>query len=101
MSDIVGELKLDNVNKHIADYGHLPNLANVNFENDVVFVWNGTTSGVKVPNGEWIPDNRKDLPSVMRPLQFLLWTCHGISSMSLHTPGKRFWEGSSARNFNT
>lgn len=61
LSDIVGELKLDNVNKHIADYGHLPNLANINFENDVVFVWNGTTSGVKVPDGEWIPDNRKGL----------------------------------------
>ena len=61
LSDIVGELKLDNVNKHIADYGLLPNLENINFENDVVFVWNGTTSGVKVPNGEWIPDNRQGL----------------------------------------
>ncbi len=61
LSDIVGELKLNNVNKHIADYGLLPNLENINFENDVVFVWNGTTSGVKVPNGEWIPDNRQGL----------------------------------------
>ena len=61
LGDIVGELKLDKVNKHIADYGRLPNLENVNFENDVVFVWNGTTSGVKVPNGDWIPDNRRGL----------------------------------------
>ncbi len=61
LSDIVGELKLDKVNKHIADYGRLPNLEKVNFENDVVFVWNGTTSGVKVPNGDWISDNRRGL----------------------------------------
>ena len=61
LGDIVGELKLDKVNKHIADYGRLPNLENVNFDNDVVFVWNGTTSGVKVPNGDWIPDNRRGL----------------------------------------
>ena len=61
LGDIVDELKLDKVNKHIADYGRLPNLENVNFDNDVVFVWNGTTSGVKVPNGDWIPDNRRGL----------------------------------------
>ena len=61
LGDIVGELKLDKVNKHTADYGRLPNLENVNFDNDVVFVWNGTTSGVKVPNGDWIPDNRRGL----------------------------------------
>ena len=45
----------------MADYGKLPELNNINFDSDVVFTWNGTTSGVKVPNGEFIPENRKGL----------------------------------------
>jgi len=52
-------LKLENVNIISADYGKLPDISKVNFDNDVVFTWNGTTSGVKVPNGDWIPDDRK------------------------------------------
>ena len=60
-TDIVKQLKLSNVNCYEADYGKLPDFSQVNFDNDVVFTWNGTTSGAKVPNGNWIPDNRAGL----------------------------------------
>jgi len=61
VTDVVKQLKLENVTHHMADYGKLPELNNINFDSDVVFTWNGTTSGVKVPNGEFIPENRKGL----------------------------------------
>jgi phosphoserine aminotransferase len=61
VTDIVKQLKLPNVNVLKADYGLLTDMTKVNFDNDVVFVWNGTTSGVKVPNGDWIPANRAGL----------------------------------------
>ncbi len=59
-TDVVKQLKLDAVVK-TADYGLLPDLASVDFANDVVFTWNGTTSGVRVPNGDWIADDREGL----------------------------------------
>ena len=61
VNDIQNQLQLDNVRAFTAQYGHLPELTDINFDHDVVFTWNGTTSGVKVPNGEWIDDNRQGL----------------------------------------
>ena len=61
VSDTVKQLKLENVRIFEASYGELPDLSQWDAERDIVFTWNGTTSGVRVPNGDWIPDDRGGL----------------------------------------
>jgi phosphoserine aminotransferase len=61
ITDVEKQLKLKDVTVLKVPYGDLPDLSKVNFDSDVVFTWNGTTSGVRVPNGDWIAAGRKGL----------------------------------------
>jgi phosphoserine aminotransferase len=61
VTDTVKQLKLKDARVFKAAYGEIPDLSQYNPAHDTVFVWNGTTSGVKVPNGDWIPADRQGL----------------------------------------
>src|SRR5919204_6407654 len=61
VTDVTKQLKLGDVRTFRAAYGELPDLSQVDTDRDVVFTWNGTTSGVRVPGGDWIKPDRKGL----------------------------------------
>jgi phosphoserine aminotransferase len=61
VKDVVDELKLPDARILKAPYGSLPDFNEVDFNKDVVFLWNGTTSGARVPNGDWIKSDRQGL----------------------------------------
>ena len=64
VTDAAKQLKLKDLRILKAEYGKLPDLEQVDFSRDVLFTWNGTTSGVRVPNGDWIPSSREGLTFV-------------------------------------
>lgn len=61
LTDVANQLKISDLRKFVASYGQIPDLKEVDTDRDVVFVWNGTTSGVRLPDTDWIKQDRKGL----------------------------------------
>jgi phosphoserine aminotransferase len=61
LKDVTKQLKLKDARTFTAPYGELPDMAQANPDHDIIFTWNGTTGGVRVPNGDWIKSDRKGL----------------------------------------
>jgi len=61
VKDVVEQLKIKDCNVYEVDYGKIPDFSKVDFSRDIIFPWNGTTSGVKIADGGWIPDDRSGL----------------------------------------
>ena len=84
VTDVAKQLKLKDLRVIEAEYGRLPDLGKVDFDRDVLFTWNGTTSGVRVPNGDWIAGRpRRASPSPTPPRPSSRSRSTGPRSMSL------------------